>query len=320
MRRAQAAGRLRFADARAAALAFLGTLQAYVFMHRVARISPAVPLELYIDTVVEVWKRGALPARRTRDETTLGAPGPVPARPRRRVLALAARPGAQAPHPLGSDRGANVEVGSLTGGRVARVHVDEGAQVKTGDPIVTLETDLIDLQIRGAGRRVAAARANLAKAERGPRVEDMARARAEAANAERERARLDNLLEKGVIGQQQYDDAATKARMASESLLERERGSRPEDIAAARAALATEEGQLAYLNRQREEAVVKSPAAGLIESMDLRPGDIVGPNQPVARILEPSQLWVRVYVPEPQLGRVRVGQQASVTVDTFPAA
>jgi len=52
--------------------------------------------------------------------------------------------------------------------------------------------------------------------------------------------------------------------------------------------------------------------------MDLRPGDLVAANQPVARMLEPSQLWVRVYVPEPNLGRVRLGQKAALTVDTFP--
>ncbi len=225
------------------------------------------------------------------------------------------------PKPLvlsGAIEARDVEVGSLFGGRVARIHVDEGSRVAAGDPIVTFETDLIDLQIREQDGHVASARANLAKTERGPRVEDTARARADALNAERERQRLHGLLENGVIGQQQYDDAATRARIAAETLLERERGNRSEDIAAARAALSSEEGRLAYLKRQREEAVVKAPAAGRIESIDLRPGDIVGPNQPVAKILEPSQLWVRVYVPEPQLGRVRAGQKAAITVDTFP--
>jgi len=72
------------------------------------------------------------------------------------------------------------------------------------------------------------------------------------------------------------------------------------------------------LTRQKGESVVVSPADGIVESMDLRPGDLVAPNQPVARILEPSQIWVRIWVPEPQLGRVRVGQKAAVRVDTFP--
>lgn len=212
----------------------------------------------------------------------------------------------------------DVEVGSLTGGRVVSVPVAEGATVRRGQPIVVLETDLVDLQVSQQSARVDEARANLVKAQRGPRSEEVARARAEAENAERERRRQKSLLDQGIVGQQQYDAAATAARMSLETLRENERGSRPEDIAAARAALAREEGQLAYLRRQKQESVVVSPADGVIESIDLRPGDLVAPNQPVARILEPSQVWVRVYVPEPLLGRVRVGQKAAVRVDTYP--
>ena len=212
----------------------------------------------------------------------------------------------------------DVEVGSLVGGRVSKVHVDEGSAVSAGEPLVTLETTFLDAQLQEQEARVAAARATLLKTERGPRVEEIARARADAANAESERGRLKALLDKGVIGQQDYDTAATRARTTAETLLELERGSRPEDVAAARATLESETGRLVYLKRQREESVVRAPAAGRIESMDLRPGDIVGPNQPVARILEPSQLWVRVYVPEPQLARVRVGEKAFLSVDTYP--
>lgn len=212
----------------------------------------------------------------------------------------------------------DVEVGSLMGGRVVSVPGAEGASVKTGQPIVVLETDLVDLQLRQQAARVDEARANLVKAQRGPRSEEVARARAEAENAEKERQRQKHLLDQGIVGQQPYDAAATAARTSLETLRENERGSRPEDVAAARAALEREEGQLAYLRRQKQESVVVAPADGVIESIDLRPGDLVAPNQPVARILEPSQVWVRVYVPEPSLGRVRVGQKAAVSVDTFP--
>ena len=211
----------------------------------------------------------------------------------------------------------DVEVGSLTGGRVVRVVGAEGARVKKGDPIVVLETDLIDLQMRQQEARVAQARANLTKALRGPRSEDVARARAEARNAETERRRQKALLDQGVIGQQQYDAAETSARTSSETLREKERGNLPEEIEGSRAALKQEEEQLAYLRRQKAESVVVSSADGVIESIDLRPGDLVTPNQPVARILEPSRIWVRVWVPEPQLGRVHLGQRAFVRVDTF---
>jgi membrane fusion protein YbhG len=212
----------------------------------------------------------------------------------------------------------DVEVGSLLGGRVAKVLVEEGATVTAGQPVVQFETDLIDLQIAQQRAKVAQAEANLTKALRGPRGEEIASARAQAENAERERLRWKSLLEKGVAPQQQYDAAATQAKTSRETLLELQRGNRPEDIAAAKATLEAEQRQLGYLERQRAESVVKAPAAGVIESLELRPGDLVGPNQPVARMLEPSQLWVRVYVPEPQLGRVHVGQAAAVKVDTYP--
>jgi HlyD family secretion protein len=225
------------------------------------------------------------------------------------------------PKPLvlsGSVEARDVEVGSLVGGRVAKVLVEEGATVKANQPIVELEPDLIDLQIQQQQSRVAQAKAALAKTLRGPRAEEIARARASAQNAERERTRQWNLKEKGIVGQEAYDAAATQATTTAQMLQELERGSRPEDIEAAKAALSAEERQLAYLERQRKESLVLAPADGVIESLDLRPGDIVAPNQPVAKLLEPSQLWVRVYVPEPQLGRVRVGQRGALTVDTFP--
>jgi len=218
----------------------------------------------------------------------------------------------------GSIEARDVEVGSLLGGRVTKVLAEEGMAVAAGQPIVQLETDLIDLQIQQQRAKVEQARANLTKAMRGPRVEEIASARAQAENAEKERLRLRGLLDRGVVPEQQYDTAATQAKTSREAFLQLERGNRPEDIAAARATLDAEQRQLGYLERQRAESVVSAPAAGVIESMDLRPGDLVGPNQPVARMLEPSQIWVRVYVPEPQLGRVRIGQKAALTVDTYP--
>ncbi len=67
LRRARAAGRVSLPSARAGALAFLGSLQSYVFFHRVLRIQPPIPLEAYLGTVLEIWKKGALrPRRRSR--------------------------------------------------------------------------------------------------------------------------------------------------------------------------------------------------------------------------------------------------------------
>jgi multidrug resistance efflux pump len=218
----------------------------------------------------------------------------------------------------GSIEARDVEVGSLVGGRVSAVLVAEGATVRAGQPLVTFEPDLGALQIREQRAVVEQARANLARIRAGPRREEVTRARAQAENAERERRRLKALLDQGLIPRQQYDDAATAAKTALETYRELQHGSRVEDIRAAQAALDQAEQRLAYLVRQSQETVVKSPVDGIVETIDLRPGDLVGANQPVARILEPSQLWVRVWVPEPSLGRVRLGQKAVITVDSFP--
>jgi len=125
----------------------------------------------------------------------------------------------------------------------------------------------------------------------------------------------------GIVAKQLYDDAATKAKTSAEQLLMLKRGTRKEDIDAARAAVEQQQRRLATLMKQRAETDVAAPNAGTVQSMVLRPGDLVAPNQPVAEILEPSELWVRVYIPETQMHLVHVGQPVRIRIDsgeTFP--
>jgi HlyD family secretion protein len=209
-------------------------------------------------------------------------------------------------------------VGSLAGGRVVRVLVDEGARVTAGQPLVMLETETIDRQIAQQQAAIDAAAASLAKALAGPRPEEIAKAAAVAANDERDRRRFAALYRGGIVAHAQYDDAATRARTSAEDLRILREGSRKEDIAAARAALEQQRRQLAVLMKTRGESEVRSTVDGVVQSIVLRPGDLVAPNQPVAEILEEAQLWIRIYVPETELGHVRVNQPARIRVDTFP--
>jgi multidrug resistance efflux pump len=211
-----------------------------------------------------------------------------------------------------------VNVGSLAGGRVVRVLVDEGNAVATGQVLATLETETIDRQIAEQNAAIAVTRAQLAKAVAGPRNEEIRRAAAVAANDERERRRITALYEAGVVARQMLDDATTRATTSAEDLRILREGTRKEDIAAARAQVAQQERHLAILGKQRDESEVKSTVTGTVQSFGLRPGDIVAPNQTVAEVLEPSQLWVRVYVPETLLGLVKVSMPVRVFVDTYP--
>jgi HlyD family secretion protein len=211
-----------------------------------------------------------------------------------------------------------VNVGSLVGGRVVRVFVDEGSHVTVGQLLVTLETETIDRQINEQKAAIEGARADLAKAIAGPRPEEISSAAAVAANDERELRRMTALYRDGIVAKQLVDDAATKAKTSGDNLKILEKGTRPEDIAAARAKVEQQENRLRSLLKQRAETEVRSPVNGVVQSFGLRPGDLVAPNQTVAEILESGQLWVRVYVPETLLGLVHVGQPVRLRVDTFP--
>jgi multidrug resistance efflux pump len=181
--------------------------------------------------------------------------------------------------------------------------------------------------------------------------EDVERARADASNAETAFQRLEPLTEGGVVSRQQRDDAETSWKMATARLrgteqrlaeLQRgyraeeiaaadarhqqaiavfqktERGSRAEDVAAARAEVEQADGALREAEARYRERQVVAPAEAVVEVLDIRPGDLVAPNSPIATLLEIDQVYVRIYVPETQIGRVRVGQTASVRVDSFP--
>jgi multidrug resistance efflux pump len=197
----------------------------------------------------------------------------------------------------------------------------------------------------------------LEAAKEGPRQQELrqahaeyAAAKAEATNAELEFQRISALHATGDLSAQRRDDAlarrdltagraeAARQRLAllqagtrpeeiraaeqryrqaqAQAELVR-RGSRVEDIAAARARLREARGRLAEHRVRLEESELRSPAEASVEVVSVRPGDLVVPNRTVITLLEPSQLWVRVYVPETQLGRVKVGQKAAVKIDSF---
>jgi len=129
------------------------------------------------------------------------------------------------------------------------------------------------------------------------------------AQKENTQHRLDELKR----GYRPEEVAAAEARYhQTQATLEKfERGNRREDVAAAKAALAYDEAR--YRERQ-----VLAPVAASVEVLDVRPGDLIPPNTPVATLLERDQIYVRIYIPETVIGRVHLGQKAGIRVDSFP--
>src|SRR6266403_797416 len=205
-------------------------------------------------------------------------------------------------------------------------------------------------EIAEARAAAAQAKAEYDQRRNGYRQEDIDAAQADLdrANADEVRARLDAqrydaLAEKDLVSKQQRDTADANWKMAlaqqanfrhkldqlhrgyrpeeiaasearyrqTQATLEKlENGNRVEDISAAKAALAYDEARF----RERQ---VLAPAAASIEVLDVRPGDLIAPNTPVATLLERDQIYVRIYIPETQIGRVHLGQKAQIRVDSF---
>jgi multidrug resistance efflux pump len=69
---------------------------------------------------------------------------------------------------------------------------------------------------------------------------------------------------------------------------------------------------------QLGESTIRAPARAIIDILPVRKGDVLAPNQTVARILKLDDLWVKIFVPETEVGKVRMGQAVEVTVDAYP--
>lgn len=120
------------------------------------------------------------------------------------------------------------------------------------------------------------------------------------------------------VRREQIAQASARAQEAQASARLVQAGSRVEDIRAAEGAVVVAEGRLASIQVLLDELAIKAPRAALVETLDLRPGDILGPNAAAATLLEDDQLYVRIYVPETRIGRIKIGEQVPVTVDSFP--
>jgi multidrug resistance efflux pump len=129
------------------------------------------------------------------------------------------------------------------------------------------------------------------------------------------RARL-KLLQAGSRPEEIAEAAAELARaQANFDLLEA--GTRREDIAQAEARVAELKAKVRELEINLQEAVVRAPELAMVEVLPVRRGDTVAPNQPVVRVLRAEDLWIKVYIPETELGKLRVGQEVAVVIDSY---
>ncbi|MBN8730894.1 MAG: HlyD family efflux transporter periplasmic adaptor subunit [Acidobacteria bacterium] len=140
---------------------------------------------------------------------------------------------------------------------------------------------------------------------------DLAAARAEASRQRLELLRAGTRAEDIRSGEQRLQQARANAAMLHN-------GFRKEDIAEARARLAEIEALLKANAIRLDETEIRSPLRARVETVSVRPGDLAVAGKGIATLLEQDQVWARLYVPEPELGRLRVGDSLALQTDTFP--
>lgn len=219
--------------------------------------------------------------------------------------------------------------------RIAEVLALEGDHVKQGQLLARLDTSRLDAQFARAQADVAAQQQAVERLHRGNRPEEIAQARAneasaaaDAGNARAQYERLQALSSSSsgrAVSRQDMDSAAT-ALATADARLDVSRkalalevlGPRKEDIAQGEAQLRADEAQLALVRQQLKDAELRAPVDAVVRSRIVEPGEISSPQKAAFTLAIINPKWVRAYVSESELGAVREGMPAAVSVDAFP--
>ena len=243
----------------------------------------------------------------------------------------------------GNIEATEVHTAAEASGRIVDLRVDEGDRIEAGAVIARLDTEDTMLQIARTRADRATAVAQLRLLEAGSRAEDIRQARAQvdataadaaAVDAEVTAAQLDldrfqALLTANAGSVKQRDDAQARVdtakarqragqdrvRSAREALARLEAGTRPEEIQTARARVAAADAQIAVLEKSERDATVISPIAGIVTQKLVDAGEIVARGTPLVVITDLDHAWANLFVPEPMVPRVTIGQAATVLTD-----
>jgi len=188
-----------------------------------------------------------------------------------------------------------VHVGPRSGGRVEKIFAWEGDRLRAGQPIVQL--DASELRAR---RDFAAAQIDTA-------IHDADAQQAQLEFLRDDARRQQDLLKRKVVSPSDAERAGSSAK------------AQEKNVAAAKMRVAQARAQLADIDAQLAEMQVVAPSDSILEVLSVKVGDVLPGNREVATLILPQHLWVRVYVPEPWLGLIKVGEAVRVRVDSFPS-
>jgi HlyD family secretion protein len=210
--------------------------------------------------------------------------------------------------------------------------VEEGDHVKKGQLLATLHKEILETQLMQAQAELETRRQTLAKLEAGSRKEEINKARAEYSAAKiRHKSLLDSynrlkpLLKKKLVSpddlekaQSLADSAKAEKEAIRQALVLLEAGPRKEDIAIAKALVKSSEAKVKLAQQKLDDTNLYAPDDGIIRNRILEPGDMAFPQTAVMTLAFINPVWVRAYLPETALGKIKLGSPATIHTDSFP--
>jgi HlyD family secretion protein len=232
----------------------------------------------------------------------------------------------------GTIEATEVDIAPKITGRIDSISVDEGDRVKAGQLLVVLDDRELAAKVGAADAAVGVAEANLKNLLAGSRDQEIKKAEAalQEVEADLEKARTDwdradRLHSEKLTSDQDWeaarrnlDVAKARRREALENLDLVTAGSRREEIEAARAELKRSRASLDLATAELENTRLLSPINGAILLRNREPGETASPEIPVLTLGDLDHLWVTIYIRETDLGRIKLNQEAGVSVDTYP--
>jgi HlyD family secretion protein len=232
----------------------------------------------------------------------------------------------------GTVEATEAELGFTVPGRLDSLGVDEGDAVNAGQLLARLDLGEMLAQRDQAKARIVSMRAILLEMTHGSRPEEVEQAKAAAkaaedrlTDADRDRQRAKTLFAAGAVSQEALDKASTafdvaqsQATQADEAYRLARTGTRRERIDAQRGEVARAEGALAQIEETLDHMRARAPFAGIVTAKHREVGEIIPAGSPVLTLRDRSERWVRIYVPERDVGRVALGAPAEIRTDADP--
>ena len=217
----------------------------------------------------------------------------------------------------GTIEGTDITLAAEVAGKVREVRVSEGSRVRAGDTLVLIDDTEYRLQLLQAEANLASFESAYRLALDGSRAEDILQAEAAYQTAETDFTRMKELIATESVTQKQYDDAYARFVTAEQAYRKLKRGLRPEEINGARVRRDLAAAQRDLLRKKLRDCALTAPTVGTVTLRGVEPGEFVGVGQRVLRLTYLERVKLTIYVNEVDVGRITLGQGASVTIDAF---